>query len=83
MEIGRRLPFRDIARPVHPDEEERHPLRARPLQGREAVAGGLKPDIEALGQKRDVVTLGLGGGQEGLVRQDQGARIGVGQPDPQ
>ncbi|MPL99021.1 hypothetical protein SDC9_45234 [bioreactor metagenome] len=83
MEIGRRLPFRDIAGAVDPDEEERHAAGLRPLQCREPVAGGLEADAEAARQQLDVIALGLGRLDEGAIGQDQRAGEVIRQADAQ
>ena len=68
-----------VASAVHMDEEERHALGARPLQGDEASADMLERRPETPAEKIDIVVEGLGGGVETLVGHDAGAGEIVGQ----
>ncbi len=70
---GGREAFADIARRVHPQEEEGHAACAGPLQRGQAVAGLFEAHAEAGGQGLDVVAQ-FARGLKGRVRRASAAR---------
>src|SRR3569833_2026870 len=60
-------PLRDVARIVHPQQEERYTARVRPLQRGEAVADLLEAGVEATRQNVLVVAERLSRAQERLI----------------
>ncbi len=72
-----------VARPVHPDEEERDPPRPLALQRGHAVRGLFVAGAEAVGQQLDVVAGGFAGGEEPPVGHHHRRGEVVGKADPQ
>ena len=82
MEIGCRLSFGDIAGTIDPHKEEGDAASIGALERRKPMADRFEADPEPAPELFDIIGLGLGGGEEITIGEDECSREIVGQTHP-